>query len=177
MAGTRLRELLMPNSNPLIILKCDTIVAADGRVGARMPVFAERQPLRRCAASISRRSRPNHTQTAASITVPNSLGKERMVVHELQTKRMKTRRKRTTYYAARVRQANGMIVVEVHADWSNFTGGILMPSLEIEAYDTEEATAIFRQYLKRWIKNPKARSITIDGETFDVIPGPKTYEK
>jgi hypothetical protein len=53
---------------------------------------------------------------------------------------------------------------------------MLMPSMEIPAYDAEEATAIFKRYLKRWIKNPEARSVTINGEIWDVTPGPKTHE-
>ena len=118
-----------------------------------MRVFAERQPTPQmcCVHFTAFKTKP---YTNCGIYHRSQLAWEGSgwSLHELQTKRIKTRRKRTTYYAARGRQANGMIVVEVHADWSNFTGGILMPSMEIEAYDTEEATAIFRRYLKRWIK-------------------------
>ena len=90
---------------------------------------------------------------------------------------MKTRRKRTTYCVARERQSNGLTVIKVHADWGNFTPGVLMPLLEIQAYDAAEAMELFNRYLKRWSKNPDAKIhwIIKDGKQFEFIPGPKTH--
>jgi hypothetical protein len=69
-----------------------------------------------------------------------------------------------------------MTVIEVHSDWVNFSQGILMPMVTIPAYDTKDAIEIFKRYLKRWIKNPDSRSITIRGKIWDVTPDPKTND-
>jgi hypothetical protein len=69
------------------------------------------------------------------------------------SRKPRTRRKLILYCVARERQIDGSTVIRATEDWNEHSQDVIMPLIEVEAYDAAEARERFKRYLKRWLRN------------------------
>jgi hypothetical protein len=77
------------------------------------------------------------------------------------SRKPRTRRKLIMYYVAREREIDGSTVIRATTDWDEHSQNVIMPLIEVEAYDAAEAREIFKRYLKRWLRNGRVERMRI----------------